>query len=347
MNRDKNAQFEDSNANNDALRDCSGDEGSAIEDDAPESFRVPLRSEPPLETFPDLLRVPTSTTNNSVTEDDTPESLVSAPVQPFRPTVSISKSVYRPFTSNLLNPSLSNNVQTSEGASNFNRAFIGPDISQVEPANSTIQISRIPQTSSSSRGSSTPAPLMFHPRPLPPLPVGSNLDDSSLPPRHQPGSSITNEVTNRIANHPHRSPINCLNLSSALYSTLDSNPSSSSSSLSSALAPINDAIARVQSSIDALSRDVNERFAALENRLDSLTSLSNLGASFNINSSDYTNGSGEIGSDSLKKIIKEQRQELQNERQEFLLSFANALKFAAESSTQGEASVSKTNGTGH
>ncbi|XP_015791595.2 uncharacterized protein LOC107368301 [Tetranychus urticae] len=104
---------------------------------------------------------------------------------------------------------------------------------------------------------------------------------------------------------------------------------------------------RVQSSIDALSRNMNERFAALEDRLDSLTSLSNLVGSFNINSSDYTNGFGEIGPDSLKRIIKQQRQELQNERQEFLLSFANALKLAAESSTQGEASVSKTNGTGH
>ena len=347
MNGNKDVQNLGINDNRAHPDDEYEDDGSGIEDDAPESFQAMVVTEPPWATFPDLLRVPTSI-NNNIAEDDSPESLSFAAAQSFRSNE--SSSGYRSTAANPSNQASSSNTNAPiRSSSSRNRpSFTHPDVSQTEQSN-------VPSASSQPGSSST--------TPVEPSGTASSSSSRSFLPNNSifnassryPSNSNQPDHANRIAHHPHRSSINSLNLSSALCSSSYSfHPPSSSASLSSSLnislAPIASALAQVQSSVDALSKQVNERLDALEGRINNLDRTSSslnhsscISADSNAANSE-TKSSREIHPESLKVFIKEQRKEMHNERRAFLLSFAEALRNAAESVTQPEPSTSGLNG---
>lgn len=188
-----------------------------------------------------------------------------------------------------------------------------PDVSHVGQSNLVSASSRNYQNSNCS-SSPRHGPSFTDPsgvssssssRPLPSLPANSQSYNSSGRAHHHPGSG-DNDYANRIAHHPHRSSINSLNLSSALYSS-NSSPSSMAPSLAQSLVPITTALTRVQSSVDSLSRQVNERLDALENRLNNLTASSSHDT---VNSSDYVinhHHLRDMSPESLKSFINEQK----------------------------------------
>lgn len=134
-----------------------------------------------------------------------------------------------------------------------------------------MNLSPTPSTSLPSSSSSIP----FEPtaRPLPPLPASDESGDTSnqMPPPLVP----RNPISNFNASHDSPSPLS-----------------------PQTLAPILGAISRIQSSVETLSRQFNERLDVMENRINEITSNNVLDNLDNLN---------QVTPEFLRNFIQEQK----------------------------------------